>query len=167
MGVKYGASIKVTDDDTEGYVPVEVRNNGELTLGTITFREDDLSEASAFLKGETLINPHPGGVRLYERFYFLSGPMSVNKEKNIEKFTECAKELRESGYNILNPAEDADIAYASSWLAGMRAALKHILHPNCAGIIQIDGWEDSEGASLEFRIATSLGLLTTKYKDAL
>ncbi len=95
---------------------------------------------------------HMLGVKIY-----LSGPISNMPDNNKAAFDEAAEELREWGYEVINPI-DLDLAAESdlTWEACMKRDIKLLM--DCDGIMLLDGWHKSAGAQLEFLLASRLGL---------
>ncbi|CUR82612.1 DUF4406 domain-containing protein [Achromobacter xylosoxidans] len=86
---------------------------------------------------------------------YLAGPMSGYPELNFPLFHAEAKRLRESGHEVVNPAEiNPDIT--SGWADCMRADIAALV--TCEAIALLPGWQQSRGASLEHHIATQLGM---------
>lgn len=83
---------------------------------------------------------------------YLSGPMTGFDKFNYPLFDRIAKELREAGYDIINPSENRA---AEDWQTSMIGSLRLLLH--CRGIYMMQGWTDSKGASLEHEVAKELG----------
>lgn len=85
---------------------------------------------------------------------YISGPMSGLPEFNYPAFQAAAKELRERGYEVVNPA---DIKVDTpSWEAFMRADIAALV--NCDVIYMLSGYKASKGALLELTIAEALGM---------
>lgn len=92
----------------------------------------------------------PRAIRTY-----LAGPMSGYPELNFPLFHAEAKRLRDSGHEVVNPAEiNPDIT--SGWADCMRADIAALV--TCEAIALQPGWQQSRGASLEHHIATQLGM---------
>jgi hypothetical protein len=89
-------------------------------------------------------------VRLY-----LAGPMTGLPELNFPAFHAAAARLRESGYDVVNPAE-INVDPSEGWAACLRKDIAQLV--TCEGIALLPGWEKSRGARLEHRIATELGM---------
>lgn len=92
---------------------------------------------------------------------YLAGPMTGLPDFNYPAFFSAAKQLREAGYEVENPAENKPEGDAS-WLAFMRMSLVQISKVD--GIALLPGWGASKGAKLEVHIAESLGL-QVRYAD--
>lgn len=86
---------------------------------------------------------------------YLAGPMTGYPELNFPAFHTEALRLRGLGYQVVNPAElNCDIN--AGWLECMRKDIAELVL--CDGVALLDGWESSEGATLERDIAHRLGL---------
>lgn len=93
---------------------------------------------------------------------YLSGPMRGFPEDNYPAFHAAAKQLREAGYEVVNPAElvkDHGLSMREYFKADLPALLE------CDGVAQLHGWEDSEGAKNEIGIAGTCGLILRDYQD--
>ncbi|PZD95215.1 hypothetical protein DNH61_11690 [Paenibacillus sambharensis] len=85
---------------------------------------------------------------------YLSGPMSGIKEYNYPAFRSTARDLRENGYKVINPAEIKPIE--QTWEGFMKADIKALM--DCTTVVMLPGWESSKGAQLERHIAEALGM---------
>lgn len=86
---------------------------------------------------------------------YVAGPMTGYPDLNFPLFHKTTAQLRAQGHHVVNPAEiNADPA--AEWLDCMRADIKQLV--DCNAILMLPGWEKSTGASLEFVIATALGM---------
>jgi hypothetical protein len=79
--------------------------------------------------------------------------MSGLKEWNFPAFHHKAAELREEGFEVINPAE-LNPDTTMSWGECMRADIAALV--TCDGIQMLPGWEKSKGAVLEHHIAERL-----------
>ena len=86
---------------------------------------------------------------------YLSGPMTGLPEFNYPAFNAMAATLRGRGFVVNNPAENPDPP-CGSWEGYMRAAIQQLCDSDV--IVMLGGWEDSQGARLEIRLARSLGI---------
>jgi hypothetical protein len=90
---------------------------------------------------------------------------------NFPAFDAAAKQLREAGHTVFNPAEnDRENGFDATGLKGheaadhgfdLRTALKQDLSWICdhaEGIALLYGWEDSKGARAEVALAKALGI---------
>lgn len=89
---------------------------------------------------------------------YLSGPMTGIENHNHHTFKREAERLRGYGYEVFSPhevtiaepdAKDAWHQYMKKDIAGLA---------QCDTICMLPGWENSRGATLEFFIATQIGL---------
>lgn len=85
---------------------------------------------------------------------YVIGPVSGHDDLNVSAFENARKMLRKAGYVPLIPhdfiPDDAD------WQSAMRRSLETLAKSD--GIAYLDGWKDSHGARLEWRIARALGI---------
>lgn len=86
---------------------------------------------------------------------YLAGPMSGCVDLNFPAFHSEAARLRGLGYEIVNPAE-LNAGKQGDWQACMKTDIHELIE--CKGIALLDGWEASDGATLERDIAYRLGL---------
>jgi hypothetical protein len=89
-----------------------------------------------------------------KRRLYLSGPMQGIENWNHPAFHAAAKQLRDVGYEVLNPAE-----YGSGvlvWEDCMRRDLIDLL--TCDSVAVLPGWENSRGATLETDVAIRLAM---------
>lgn len=83
---------------------------------------------------------------------YIAGPMSGLPELNYRAFFEAEEQLKNRGYDTLNPARNK----GSSWQDFMRAGITQVCLSD--GVCLLDGWESSPGARLERFIAFELNL---------
>ncbi len=92
---------------------------------------------------------------------YIAGPMSPDskREMHYKYFNGAARQLREAGYNVLNPAELRDPSTTSdrNWVKYMREDIV-IIARRAIGVCLLEGWDKSRGASLEYAVANGLGL---------
>lgn len=84
--------------------------------------------------------------------YYLAGPMKGYPEWNHPAFHSAAAELRNRGYNIINPAEYGNLI--RDWVTCMKRDIHALLW--CDAVIVLPDWQMSRGASLEILIAQRL-----------
>ena len=100
---------------------------------------------------------------------YIAGPMSGIKDWNFPAFFEAEEQLKELGYEVINPAhndgETLEEALASagtperptnSWAYYMRRDLPGVLSVDALCVLP--DWQKSKGASLEVQVAQALGL---------
>lgn len=83
---------------------------------------------------------------------YLSAPMSGHLNLNRPMLAEITKALREKGYTVFNPGELG----IDDWVQAMKLCVKAL--PDYDYLIQLPGWEGSRGATVEYALATILGL---------
>lgn len=86
---------------------------------------------------------------------YIAGPMSGIPEFNFPAFHAAAADLRESGHEVVSPAELHDHT-DRPWQFYMRSALAAML--TCDEVVLLPGWTASRGARLEVQIAEALGM---------
>ena len=84
---------------------------------------------------------------------FISGPMSNVPGNNKELFNYAAHYYRKQGHEVFNPAELEDGHDYHWYLQRCLEALE-----TCQYLVQLPGWEDSNGACIEYECAVDLGL---------
>lgn len=84
---------------------------------------------------------------------YIAGPMTGLPEFNYPAFNAEARVWRARGFEVENPAEGPDLP---SWAAYMRRALRQLL--TCDAICLLPGWTTSKGATVEWLVASVLGL---------
>lgn len=95
---------------------------------------------------------------------YLSGPMRGLPNFNYDLFNSTASAMREAGLVVLNPAENFDGDTSREFGEYMRADIKMLL--KAGSIFLLPGWQDSEGARIEYQIAKSLGLDVIYHAEA-
>lgn len=89
---------------------------------------------------------------------YIAGPMSGLPDLNYPAFDLAAKQLRDLGYHVENPAENVP-PRCGSWAGYMRLALAQLV--TCDEIHMLRGWKQSRGARIEHDLARELGLLVS------
>lgn len=87
---------------------------------------------------------------------YLSGPMRGIKEFNFPEFYQKASDLRELGFDVVNPAENFDGNTNLPYEEYMKLDIKQVTE--CDAIAMLAGWENSEGALTELVVAQACGL---------
>lgn len=87
------------------------------------------------------------------RKIYLSGKMHGVPEMNFPKFNRHAKQLRNLGYEVLNPAENPP---RSCWEEYMKLDITNMV--TCDTVAVLDDWKNSRGARVEVKLARELGL---------
>lgn len=96
---------------------------------------------------------------------YLAGPMSGIPDFNFPAFIIAAKQLREQGHHVFNPAEAdiekwgsmAEIKAKATYRECLRTDLNWILD-HAEAIALLPGWEKSKGVAAELALARALGL---------
>lgn len=96
---------------------------------------------------------------------YIAGPMTGLPQLNFPAFDLAAQMLEDAGHCVFNPAQmDRDLGFdpESSEVTNqfLRDAMRRDLTAVCAAdaIAMLPGWERSEGAKIEWMLATRLGL---------
>ncbi len=95
---------------------------------------------------------------------YLAGPMRGYDEYNFPRFREAAAQLREAGYEVLSPAEmdeeldgfDGTTEWTSTIKEAMMRDLPAVL--SCDAVVVLEGWEKSQGATIETSVAKMVGM---------
>src|SRR5699024_676690 len=86
---------------------------------------------------------------------YLSGKMTGIENYNYNKFNLVAKALRESGCNVINPAEmKSEVNW--EWKDYMKEAIKMMMDADV--LFVLSGYETSVGANIEIELAEKLGI---------
>lgn len=86
---------------------------------------------------------------------YLAGCMRGIENLNFDYFHEVSSKLRDLGFEVTNPAEFDD-PKDFDWYECLRRDIRFVAA--CDGICLLPGWQNSCGASLEYRTARDLGL---------
>lgn len=86
---------------------------------------------------------------------FISGPMTGYLESNRPAFMEAEKELKAAGFTVVNPATFGIDDLSNVEIA--RIDLTALL--SCNYIYQLEGWENSTGATAEWQAAKWAGIM--------
>ena len=87
---------------------------------------------------------------------YIAGPMTDLPGLNFPAFHAEAARLRESGYEVINPAE-LNPDTTMEWHMAMRKDIAALV--TCQAIYMLPGWSRSKGATLEYHIASRLGMI--------
>lgn len=85
--------------------------------------------------------------------WYIAGPMTGYDELNYPAFEWAVQQLRKIGCQVCSPHE-LNPQEGRTWQECMVVDIKEML--DCDGILTLDGWEKSKGATLEVHIATQL-----------
>lgn len=84
---------------------------------------------------------------------YISGPMTGLPGFNYPAFHEASTRLRAMGYEVENPANNAQ---QDAWIDYMRIAVAQLA--GCDAVYLLPGWSESRGAQVEYQLARGLGL---------
>lgn len=87
---------------------------------------------------------------------FISGKMTGLPNYNEAGFAKAEAELFEAGFEPVSPWNPEDVIYNPPWGDCIIRALT--LLNSCDAIYQLDGWEDSPGARMEWDFAKRAGI---------
>lgn len=94
--------------------------------------------------------------------YYISGKISGIESEAKKTFAKAKDYLHNLGYGALNPFENG-LTADDTWERHLAVDILDLL--TCDGLIQLDGWEDSRGARLEYEIARLKGKEIRSIKD--
>ena len=97
----------------------------------------------------------------YPRLY-ISGPMTGKPGLNFPAFIDAARNLREQGYEVINPVEINSDPNAK-WEDCLKKDIEEL--KKCDVIVLLDGWHQSKGARVELGVALSREMEIRFYKD--
>lgn len=86
---------------------------------------------------------------------YIAGPMRGYKDLNFPAFYRAEKELKSGMWDVVNPAE-LNPDPETPWVDCMRVDIKALA--DCDAIYLLRGWENSDGANIEYYIARALKL---------
>lgn len=86
---------------------------------------------------------------------YISGPMRGLPNYNFDAFNLVASDLRERGFQVLNPAENFGGDTTLAWETYMRQDVEDVIGADF--VVVLPGWENSVGAKIEVTLATSIG----------
>ena len=85
---------------------------------------------------------------------YMIGPVTGKPDLNREVFEDAKERLRDAGYDVMIP-HDVVLPGATHPVA-MRLSIKTML--GCDGVAMLTDWVESQGATLENRVARACGL---------
>lgn len=101
-------------------------------------------------KPPTAALPSLGGLPRDEITLYLSGPMTGILDFNFPMFDRVAATLRHRGWRVVSPA-DFGHKPGDTWESHLQRDL--FLVGQCDALVQLPGWEESKGATLEHLVA--------------
>jgi hypothetical protein len=112
-----------------------------------------------------LFNPDADPLWSLRPTVYLGGPMRGKPQYNFPAFMEAEEYINSLGYNVVNPA-DHDLGVGVEPLEGVDDKLRGELLlwdftqivRHCQAIYLLRGWQQSEGATLEYLLAKTLGM---------
>lgn len=92
---------------------------------------------------------------------YLAGPMRGHEDYNYPAFHKAAAQLREFGYEVLNPAEFFDGDQSLGVDEYLRYDIEQVLTVD--GMYVLPGWQESAGARLEVAVARAIEIPVYEY----
>jgi len=96
---------------------------------------------------------------------YISGPMSNTPNSNLEAFDEAEKQLKQLGYNVLNPHKICEELNIRFFEIGKIPTYEDYLKEDiiqmlskCDTVLVLPGWRGSEGSKCEIANAIACGL---------
>ena len=96
---------------------------------------------------------------------YISGPMSNIPNSNLDEFDKAEKQLKQSGYEVLNPhkiCEELNIRFfkmgkVPNYEDYLKEDIIQMLS-KCDSVLVLPGWRQSKGSKLEIANAIECGL---------
>ncbi len=92
----------------------------------------------------------------YIKTVYISGPISGMKDENRTAFAKAEEHLRLMNYEPVNPHKLDHSEADDNWYRQMRVCIASMM--KCDAIVLLPGWEESNGAQIEIKLATSLDM---------
>lgn len=95
---------------------------------------------------------------------YVSGKMNGVSDYNRWKFNNLSKRLEEAGFHAVNPIEIGDSIATPEEINATPELFERVLEADiaalrkCDAIFMLRGWETSEGARMELRVALEMGI---------
>lgn len=88
---------------------------------------------------------------------YTSGKMSGLPDHGFKSFVAAKKKLESQGFEVLSPAENfSGVVVDALRHLYLRRDIEQVLNADL--VVVLPGWEDSDGAKLEVRIAQEIGI---------
>lgn len=81
---------------------------------------------------------------------YISGKISGREAEARKEFAKVSRQLEEIGHDPVNPFENG-LEVDDTWERHLAVDITDLL--GCDAVCQLDGWEDSRGARLEYEVA--------------
>jgi len=86
---------------------------------------------------------------------YISGPMTGIADFNYPAFNKKAKALKKVGYKVCNPAKIKH-KDKNNWTMCLKESIIKML--TCDTVFLLDGWEKSDGATIEKELAEKVNM---------
>lgn len=90
------------------------------------------------------------------RRIYIAGPMTGLPDLNFAAFHAAAEQFKRAGWTVANPADNFGGRIDLPREQYLRADVAMLI--NCDAVAMLPGWEESQGAQLEYLLARELGL---------
>lgn len=96
---------------------------------------------------------------------YLAGPMTGIPEFNYPEFHRVAALLRKRGYYVFSPAEWWTGGFDTFPVRDAFAAFTRFICLEADMLVMLPGWQQSKGATAEYRLAQAIGVLIEDWKE--
>lgn len=97
---------------------------------------------------------------------YISGPITGMPDRNAPLFNEVSRVLSDAGIPNVNPIALDDDQEPESWDAAMRRDIMCMVS-ECDSVMMLPGWEESDGARVEYHLAIGLKWQVYNWTDAI
>lgn len=87
---------------------------------------------------------------------YICGPVTGIEDMNKASFYGAELILKSLRYGVTNPIRLCEHVAPDQWEEAMKVCIKAML--DCELVVLLDGWQQSKGATLERKIALSVGI---------
>ena len=170
--IKYDGTNKDAINELTGREFAEARSNepyliasgGFINIGDWVGIEDGQVKILGAAELEKDYTPDQKGAIEMKTIY-ISGPMSNTPNSNLEAFDEAEKQLKQLGFDVLNPHKICEELNTKFFGMGKSPEYEDYLKEDiiqmlskCDTVLVLPGWRQSKGAKLEIANAIACGL---------
>jgi hypothetical protein len=87
---------------------------------------------------------------------YIAGPITGKPDGNRKAFARAEQDLTLMGYRAVNPHKLDHSRAGGHWHLNRRVCIAAMM--TCDAIVLLEGWEESDGAKMEIKLATSLAM---------